>query len=172
MARPSKEIYYLGIAEAVCKRSTCLKRRYGAVIVNNDEVVSTGYNGNPRTLENCSDTGICHRLDKPHNSGDYSDCHSVHAEQNAMLSASRKDMIGATLYLYGEEATGHEYLGDKITRSSFVPVTGFISPCPICARMLINCGIKDVVVPNGFGFKHIDIKEIYKSSIDYFREKK
>ena len=97
MDRISKDKYYLGIARAVSKRSTCLKRHYGCVIVKNGEVISTGYNGNPRGQENCCDRGTCNRLMKPHNSGDYSDCYSVHAEQNAMLSAARKDMIGSTL---------------------------------------------------------------------------
>ena len=128
--RPTKHEYYLGIAKAVCKRSTCLKRRYGCVIVNNDEIIATGYNGNPRGMTNCCDTGKCLRLNKPHNSGDYSDCHSVHAEQNAMLSASRRDMIGATMYLYGEE------YGTQIKAE----------PCPICARMIANSGIARVVV--------------------------
>lgn len=101
MERISKDNYYVGIARAVSERSTCLKRHYGCVIVNNDEIIATGYNGNPRGLMNCCDFGYCNRLNKPHNSGDYSDCHSVHAEQNAMLSAARRDMIGATMYLYG-----------------------------------------------------------------------
>ena len=87
--RMSKNEYYLAIALAVSKRSTCLKRRYGAVIVNNDEIVSTGYNGNPRGEENCCDRGNCKRMNLPSNSGNYNDCFSVHAEQNAMLSASR-----------------------------------------------------------------------------------
>lgn len=128
-SRPSKDEYYIGIAKAVSKRSTCLKRQYGAVIVNNDEIIATGYNGNPRGLVNCIDKGYCNRADKPHNSGDYSDCYSVHAEQNAMLSASRRDMIGATLYLYGEE-NGKDIMA---------------SPCPICERMIINAGIAHIV---------------------------
>ena len=168
MDRLSKDEYYLDIARAVCKRSTCLKRRYGSVIVNNDEIIATGYNGNPRTLENCCDKGMCSRLDAPHNSGDYSDCHSVHAEQNAMLSASRKDMIGATLYLYGESANGHEYVGEKIVSVSFNPLVEPPLPCPICTRMLLNSGIEDVVVKDGFRFKHIDLKELYKG---YMEEK-
>lgn len=127
--RPSKDKYYLDIAKAVCKRSTCLKRKYGCVIVNNDEIIATGYNGNPRGMKNCCDIGKCMRINKPHNSGDYSDCHSVHAEQNAMLSASRRDMIGATMYLYGEE--------DGVQFNAV--------PCPICARMIANSGITRVV---------------------------
>lgn len=128
--RLSKDEYYINIAKAVSKRSTCLKRQYGAVIINNDEIVSTGYNGSPRGETNCCDVNACKRLDKPHNSGDYSDCHSVHAEQNAIINASRKEMIGATLYLYGEE-------DGKIIEDC--------APCPICSRMIKNSGIIRVV---------------------------
>lgn len=129
--RPSKEEYYLGIALAVSKRSTCLKRHYGCVIVKDDVIIATGYNGSPRGCENCCDVGVCKRLDKPHNSGDYSDCHSVHAEQNAMLSASRSKMIGAELYLAGEEADGSEIYN--------------VEPCPICSKMIINSGISRII---------------------------
>lgn len=132
--RLSKDEYYINIAKAVSKRSTCLKRQYGAVIINNDEIVSTGYNGSPRGVINCCDTGVCKRLSKPNNSGDYSDCHSVHAEQNAIISASRKEMIGATLYLYGEE--NGKAIEDCI-------------PCPICSRMIKNSGIIRVVSIKG-----------------------
>lgn len=134
MSRMSKDDYYMGIAEAVSKRSTCLKRRYGCVIVNNDEIIATGYNGNPRGLENCCDKGICNRLDKPSNTGDYSDCYSVHAEQNAMLSAARRDMIGATMYLYGE----------KFVEGDWIRIL-YPEPCPICGRMIKNAGIDSVI---------------------------
>lgn len=132
--RLSKDEYYINIAKAVSKRSTCLKRQYGAVIINNDEIVSTGYNGSPRGEINCCDTGVCNRLSKPNNSGDYADCHSVHAEQNAIISASRKEMIGATLYLYGEE--NGKAIEDCV-------------PCPICSRMIKNSGIARVVSIKG-----------------------
>lgn len=147
MSRMSKDDYYMGIAEAVSKRSTCLKRRYGCVIVNNDEIIATGYNGNPRGLENCCDRGYCNRLDKPSNTGDYSDCYSVHAEQNAMLSASRRDMIGATMYLYGEEfkVINDFCLGNV---DSWVKIDN-PEPCPICERMIINAGIKCIVNSKG-----------------------
>ena len=138
MKRISKDEYYLRIALAVSKRSTCLKRHYGCVIVKNDEIIATGYNGSPRGEENCCDKGICPRMDIPHNSGNYSDCPSVHAEQNAMLSASRKDLIGATLYLAGEESIGCDK-GDgwcKIENAT---------PCPICERIIKNAGIKRIV---------------------------
>lgn len=142
--RPSKDEYYLDIALAVSKRSTCLKRHYGCVIVNNDEIISTGYNGNPRGMTNCCTTEKCNRLDKPHNSGDYSDCYSVHAEQNAMLSASRKEMIGATLYLAGENVISHNY--DCCVTSE---IKEGIEPCPICSRMIYNSGVTKIVTREG-----------------------
>lgn len=138
MKRISKDEYYLGIALAVSRRSTCLKRHYGCVIVKNDEIIATGYNGSPRGEENCCDLGKCKRLNVPHNSGDYSDCHSVHAEQNAMLSASRKEMIGATMYIAGEDMTESNWDNDDNTE--IVDAT----PCPICERMIKNAGIISV----------------------------
>ena len=136
MGRITKEEYYLKIAKAVSERSTCLKRRYGCVIVNHDEIVATGYNGNPRGLENCCDRGYCNRLNKPSNSGDYSDCYSVHAEQNALISVARHNMLGATMYLYGESFDTWCEEWTKIEKPE---------PCPICKRMIINAGIKNVI---------------------------
>lgn len=127
--RPTKKDYYLNIASEVASRSTCIKRQYGAVIVNNDEIIATGYNGSPRGEVNCCDVGICKRMNVAHNSGDYSDCHSVHAEMNAIISASRKDMIGATIYISGFEN------GKQIKAI----------PCPICERLIKNSGIVNVV---------------------------
>jgi dCMP deaminase len=140
--RISKEQYYLDIAFAVSKRSNCLKRHYGAVIVKDDEIIATGYNGSPRGKENCCDTGVCLRLNVPSNSGNYAQCHSVHAEQNAILSTSRDKMLGATLYLAGEEyvpsslAEGYIYKYKRIADCS---------PCPICDRLIANSGIVKVV---------------------------
>ena len=125
--RIGKEDYYMGIAEAVSERSTCLRRHYGAVIVKNDEIIATGYNGAVRGEPNCCDTGICRRKGHEHNDGDYSDCPAVHAEQNALISASRKDTIGATLYLYGWDCKENKVISAE--------------PCPICSRMLLNAGI-------------------------------
>ena len=129
MGRISVDEYYLGIAKAVSQRSSCLRRQYGAVIVNEREVVATGYNGGCRGAINCCDTGVCNRVGKSHNTGDYSECESVHAEQNAIISASRKEMLGATLYLWGGEN------GNPID----------CEPCPICSRMIKNAGIERVV---------------------------
>lgn len=127
--RMSFDEYYLNIAKAVAGRSTCLRRQYGAVIVNRDEIISTGYNGSPRGETNCCDTGICKRIGHEHNDGDYDSCSSVHAEMNAMLSASRSEMLGATLYLAGFEN------GELITAE----------PCPVCKRLIKNAGIMHVV---------------------------
>mgnify|MGYP002624346630 CR=1 FL=1 len=145
--RPSKDTYYLDIARAVSKRSTCLKRHYGTVIVNNDEIIATGYNGNPRGMFNCCQRLTCNRMDKPHNSGDYSDCFSVHAEQNALLSASRRDMIGGTLYLVGEEYGLDKEKSGKYQEDiyGFFEITENVEPCPICSRMIQNSGIKKIV---------------------------
>lgn len=138
MKRISKDEYYLKIALVVSKRSTCLKRHYGCVIVKNDEIIATGYNGSPRGEVNCCDIGSCKRINIQHNSGDYSDCHSVHAEQNAMLSASRKEMIGATMYIAGEDMTESNWDNDDNTE-----IVDAI-PCPICERMIKNAGIISV----------------------------
>lgn len=135
--RISKDSYYLGIARAVSKRSTCLRRRYGCVIVKNDEIISTGYNGSPRGENNCCDIYItCPMANEKHNSGDYSNCNSVHAEQNAMLSASRKDMIGSVIYLYGEELNEINHTWQEINDCK---------PCPICGRMIQNAGISKII---------------------------
>ena len=134
--RPNIDEYYLGIALAVSKRSTCIRRQYGAVIVNNDEIIATRYNGSPRGEINCCDKGTCERIknNTPHNCGDYSDCCSVHAEQNCLLSASRRDTIGGTLYLMGTET--YNVITD-------------IKPCPICRRLIKNAGISRLVTAKG-----------------------
>lgn len=132
--RPTKIEYYLGIAEAVSKRSTCLRRQYGAVIVKDNKIMSTGYNGSPTGEINCCDVGVCQRaLDgAKHNDGNYNSCHSIHAEQNAMLMASREEMDGAVLYLAGFEN------GERLKSED-------VSPCPICQRMINNSGIIEVI---------------------------
>ena len=132
--RMSKDKYYLNIADAVLDRSTCLRRKYGAIIVKNDEILSTGYNGAPRGRRNCSDLGMCTRETLNIPSGErYELCRSVHAEANAIISASRRDMIGATLYLVGRDAATGELLGDAMS-------------CSMCKRQIINAGIERVVI--------------------------
>jgi len=131
--RIDKTNYYLDIAEAVIKRGTCLRRNYGAIIVKNDEIISTGYTGSVRGQVNCCDKGTCKRTDLNIPSGErYELCMSVHAEQNAIISAARKDMIGSTLYLVGMTFTNGLYVGG--TR-----------PCLMCERFIINAGIVKVI---------------------------
>jgi len=133
MERKDKENYYLDIAETVLIRSTCRRRKYGAIIVLNDEIISTGYNGAPRGRKNCIDRGVCMRDELKIPSGErYELCRSVHAEANAIISASRRDMIGATLYLAGRDAKENKLLTDTTS-------------CSMCRRLIINAGINRVV---------------------------
>ena len=136
MDRIDKINYYLDIAEAVAERSTCLRKKYGSVIVNNDEIISTGYSGAPRGRKNCIDIGECTKkkyLPDTHHGG-YDVCRAVHSEQNAIISASRKEMLGGTLYLCGYKGEKtHEYEEGA-------------SPCLMCRKMIINAGIEKVVV--------------------------
>ena len=134
MERISKTNYYLDIAETVSERSTCLRRRFGAIIVKNDVIISTGYNGAPRGRRNCTDLGVCRREKLRIPSGErYELCRSVHAEANAIISASRRDMIGATLYLVGRDALTNELCPDAMS-------------CAMCKRHIINAGIEKVVI--------------------------
>ncbi len=134
MERRDKANYYLDLAKMVSQRSTCLRRHYGAVIVKNDEVISTGYVGAPRGRENCTDIGSCIREKLGIPRGErYELCRSVHAEANAIISASRDKMIGASLYLVGVEATTGEYVSNSCS-------------CSMCKRQIINAGIEKVYV--------------------------
>ena len=134
MERISKENYYLDIAETVLERATCLRRIYGAIVVNNDEIISTGYNGAPRGRANCVDMGFCSRemLQVPRGQR-YELCRSVHAEANAIISAARRDMVGGTLYLAGKDAVTGEILSDATS-------------CAMCRRLIINAGLEKVVI--------------------------
>ena len=134
MNRISKENYYLDIAETVLERATCLRRIYGAIIVKNDEIISTGYNGAPRGRANCVDMGYCSREAMKVPRGErYELCRSVHAEANAIISASRRDMAGGTIYLVGRNAATGELLPDATS-------------CLMCRRMVINAGLERVVI--------------------------
>ena len=127
MERISKDQYYLNIAEQVARRSTCLRRHYGAVIVNHDEIISTGYNGAPRGEPNCIDRQFCKREQMNVPKGErYELCVSVHAEANAIISAARRDMIGGTIYITGLE-TDESYANP--------------APCIMCRRLIVNAGI-------------------------------
>lgn len=148
MNRPNKSEYYTEIAKAVAMRSTCLRRRFGAVIVKNDQIISTGYNGAPRQTTNCIDQGYCLRKEMKIPSGqNYELCRAVHAEMNAVIHASRLDMADADLYLVGIEVETGEH----------VP---HVMPCLLCKRVIINAGISRVILPESpKGFRYIDVDE-------------
>lgn len=139
MERISKDDYYLQIAMAVSARSTCLRKHYGAVIVKDDRIVATGYNGSPRGEANCCDVGVCycrtHELPidetAAQHGAQYGSCVAVHAEQNALINALAQDLRGATIYLAGYDVTRDCWIEVKL--------------CNICDRMIRNAGIARVV---------------------------
>ena len=136
MNRVDKINYYLDMAEVALERSTCLRRKWGAVIVKNDEIIATGYNGAPRGRKNCIDLNYCMREKMNIPRGErYEMCRSVHAEANAIISAARKDCLDATLYMVGIEASTKEYVSHS-------------RPCAMCKRLIINAGIKNIVIRN------------------------
>ena len=132
--RVSKENYYLDIAQTVSERSTCLRKRYGAIIVKNDSIISTGYNGAPRGRANCNEIGSCMREKLQIPRGErYELCRSVHSEANAIIAASRENMLDATLYMCcTDPADGHVVAGTN--------------SCMMCKRLIINAGIKTVII--------------------------
>jgi len=134
MERRDKINYYLDIAETIAERGTCIRRNFGAIIVKNDQIISTGYVGAPRGRLNCSDLGYCTRekLGVPRGER-YELCRSVHAEANAIIHAARQDMLDATLFLVGLEANGSGYVKGA-------------NPCSMCKRQIINAGISTVIV--------------------------
>ena len=152
MKRIDKINYYLDIAEASLERSTCLRRCFGAVIVKDDEIISTGYNGAPRGRKNCVDLGYCTRekLNIPRGER-YELCRSVHGEENAIISASRKDMIGADLYLVGKNYNDGSYVKNA-------------RPCSMCKKTIINSGVKRVFIRNDKeNYTVIDVNEFIEN---------
>ena len=147
MERRDKINYYLDIAQTVAGRGTCLRRNYGAILVKDDDIISTGYTGAPRGRKNCIDLGFCRRekLNIPRGQR-YELCRSVHSEANCIISARRSDMIGATLYLVGKENNG-EYVKNA-------------NSCAMCKRLIINAGIEWVVIRNNkTEFTSIHVRE-------------
>lgn len=139
MSRIDKENYYLDIAETVLERSTCRRAHYGALIVRNDEIVSTGYNGAPRGRANCIDLGYCIRQQRHIPSGErYELCRSVHAEANAIISAARSECLGGAIYLVGRDAVTGELIDQE-------------EPCPMCRKMIINAGLSKMIVRQSSG---------------------
>ena len=134
MDRTSKHNFYLDIAQTVSERATCIRRRFGAIIVKNDVIISTGYNGAPRGRLNCSDIESCVREEMNIPRGErYELCRSVHAEANAIICAPRSEMIGGSLFLAGREVSTGEYVSNS-------------SCCSMCKRMVINAGISKVYI--------------------------
>ncbi len=152
MSRIDKTNYYLDIAQTVLERSTCRRRHYGAIIVRNDEIVSTGYNGAPRGRVNCTELGYCVREQLEIPSGQrYELCRSVHAEANAIISAARSECIGGTLYLCGRDAATGELLHDTTS-------------CSMCRRNIINAGISKVVIRNTeTEYTEVDVEDWIKN---------
>ena len=137
MERKDKTNYYLDIADTVSRRSTCIRRQYGAIIVRNDEIIATGYNGAPRGRKNCLDLGFCERERQNIPSGQrYELCRSVHAEANAIISAARRDILGGILYLVGREYDTGVLLTDTTS-------------CAMCRKMIINAGIVKMIARTG-----------------------
>ncbi|MGE5626819.1 MAG: deoxycytidylate deaminase [Solirubrobacterales bacterium] len=147
MDRKDKNNYYLDIADTVLIRGTCLRRNYGAIIVKNDEIISSGYTGAPRGRKNCSDLEKCQREEmKVPRGTHYELCRSVHSEANAIISASRRDMLGSTLYLVGRDAKTNEIVVNA-------------NPCAMCKRMIINAGICNVIIRDSdLKYREIDVK--------------
>lgn len=146
--RTDKINYYLDIAEAVSERGTCLRRNYGAIIVKDDEIISSGYVGAPRGRKNCCDLKCCIRekLNIPRGER-YELCRSVHAEQNAIISAERSKMLDSTLYLVGKSYTDGSYVEKS-------------NPCSLCKRMIINAGIKDIYIRDSKEeYRHVFVQE-------------
>ena len=148
MERVSKHNYYLDIAQTVAERSTCLRKKYGAIIVKDDNIISTGYNGAPRGRQNCSDLNFCMREKLQIPRGErYELCRSVHSEANAIIAASRDQMLGATLYMACVDPKSGELVGD-------------VTSCMMCKRMVINAGIAKVVLRDTKDeYRIVDVQE-------------
>ena len=148
MSRISKHNYYLDIAQTVAERSTCMRRMFGAIIVKDDVIVSTGYNGAPRGRQNCNEINFCIRekLNIPRGER-YEMCRSVHAEANAIIAAARERMLGATLYMVCVSPQDGSVLSGT-------------SSCMMCKRQIINAGISRVIVRDTKDeFREIDVND-------------
>lgn len=149
MERIDKRNYYLDICETVLERGTCLRRNFAAIIVKNDEIIATGYTGAPRGRKNCCDLGYCKReeLNVPRGTR-YELCRSVHAEQNAIISARRQDMISSTLYLVGREVKDKTYVKNAM-------------PCLLCKKLIINSGIDTIVIRDTrMGYRIVEVQKL------------
>ncbi len=147
--RPAWDEYFIEIAKVVSARSTCIRRRYGAVIAKDHVIVSTGYNGAPRGSINCVDTGRCTRKELNVPAGErYELCEAVHAEQNAIINGSPERMKDAIIYIAGFEED------DTFAEGK---------PCLLCKRMIQNAQIQQVVYlkKDGDIARVDDIRDLY-----------
>jgi len=147
--RPDKDRYYINIALSVAERGTCLRRNFGAVIVKDDVIVGTGYNGTARGVVNCNEVGCIKNLMNAPHGGAYDYCPAVHAEENAIINSNRDDRMKATLYLAGRTLSGN------YTQAN---------PCARCRRKIINSGISQVVMLN------VDGSLTYTYVLEYVQE--
>ncbi|MBN2368984.1 MAG: dCMP deaminase family protein [Vicinamibacteria bacterium] len=156
--RIGEDQYYLNIAREVAGRSTCLRRKFGAVIVKNKQILSTGYCGAPRGTINCCDVGSCLREELGAKKGEhYEWCRSVHGEANAIIHAARLDMIDSTMYLVGLDAWTDALVSDA-------------EPCRMCKRLIINAGISRVIIQAGpRRIRRIDVRSWVKNNLGEFR---
>lgn len=145
--RPGWDEYFINIARAVSERATCLRRRYGAIVTKDNTIISTGYNGAPRGMKDCLSVGRCTRkeLKIPHGER-YELCHSVHAEANAIIRASKEELSGATIYISGIDNGLRECNSE---------------PCMMCKRIILNAGITKVVYSDGNGGFHIALPPMW-----------
>ena len=150
----------LDIAQEVAKRSTCLRRKYGAVITNDDEIISTGYGGAPRLTANCNKLRFCYRSTLGARPGEhYEFCRAVHAEQNAIIQASRRDMLGGTLYLVCLDTKNEESAPNA-------------EPCRLCKRQIVNAGIQLVVARQGRHVRKYAVREWVRKNLYELRRVK
>lgn len=157
--RPKKEEYYLEIAKTIALRSPCLRRKYGAIVVKNDTILATGYNGSARGVINCFEVGcIKEELNLPHGSA-YEDCPAVHAEENAIINAARNgaSVLGGILFIAGIDQKGN--LVEAL-------------PCDRCKRVMINAGIEKVIIlGKDKKLKKIAVKDWVKEDTERYLEK-
>ena len=151
MQRPSLDKYYIEIAKAVSLRSTCIRKHYGAVIVKNGEIIATGYNNPPRGEPHCY---TCTKCNRGKDTSTYIDCPAVHAEMNAIISASRNEMLGGDLYLAGFEVSS----GEAVECGAW--------PCEICLRLIKNAGINRIINNKGVIYMRSEHSELLLQLIE------
>jgi dCMP deaminase len=155
MERPNKTQYFLQIALSVAARSTCLRRKFGSVIVKDNTIIGTGYNGNARGVINCHEAGCIKNLMNAPHSQAYDFCPAVHAEENAIINSNRADRIGATLYIAGLDLEGNYTMA---------------FPCQRCQRKIINSQIKNVIILREDGTsKNINVNDYIKQDTEWYK---